>query len=230
MNTASDPPARKVVTRSPIRTVRVINLPGIFASPVECESSLERDFVYRAALCPGVIQLRHQPFQLRVRGGRRYTPDFLVSHADGSQTVIEIKLTRKIDHYRETFDEAAKQLRERSFRFVVVGENKIRAKKSHERAALLLRYRKGSIDPALQQRVLETTGTHTKGISITALEQVCQASRPDIFHLIAARRLSCSRLLPLDGGALVFAFPTQEINDEHFIESWLGVAQWPTHA
>lgn len=56
------PPARKVVTRAPHKTVRVLNLNGIFDRPVECESSLERDFVYRAALCPGVARLQHQPF------------------------------------------------------------------------------------------------------------------------------------------------------------------------
>lgn len=230
MNIASDLPARKVVSRSPVRTVRVLNLPGIFPSPVECESSLERDFVFRAALCPGVAHLRHQPFQLKLRSGKRYTPDFLVRHLDGSHTVIEVKLGQKIERYRATFDDAAEQLRERSFRFAVVDESGIRERKAHERAARVLRYRKAAVEPALRQRVLSSIAPCQEGVSIDALKERAGASREDLFHLIAARHLRSSRLLPLDGSALLFPFQSPEICHEHRIENWIGAAEWPAHA
>ena len=73
---ASPTPARKVVTRSPARTVRLLHLPGLFKAPVECESSLERDFVYRASLCPGVADIRHQPFQLTLASRAPLHPRF----------------------------------------------------------------------------------------------------------------------------------------------------------
>lgn len=48
----SPKPARAVVTRAPGRTVHLVNLPSIFGQSIECESSLERDFVLRAAGWP----------------------------------------------------------------------------------------------------------------------------------------------------------------------------------
>ena len=96
-----------MVTRSPTKTVRILNLSGVLDSPVECESTLERDFVYRAVLCPGLLRLRHQPFALKLSTGRTYTPDFLVKHRDGRLTVIEVKPRRKVSKYRDVFDEAA---------------------------------------------------------------------------------------------------------------------------
>lgn len=101
------PSARKVVTRAPARTVRVLNLGGILHGPVECESSLERDFVYRAALCPSVVLIKHQPFRVNWAAGKHYTPDFLVRHRDGQVTVVEVKLAERAAAYRELFDRAA---------------------------------------------------------------------------------------------------------------------------
>lgn len=216
-------PARKVVTRSPVRTVRVLNLPGIFRTPIECESSLERDFVYRAALCPGITELRHQPFQLTLASGRRYTPDFLVMHADAWPTVIEVKLGSKLDEYGATFDEAAEQLRGKGARFVVLDEHAIREGQSHERAAVVLRYRKATIDPAIQSAALTCAQRHTQGVSMDELMRHAGAARHDILHLIATRQLACCRLFPLTGSALIFPQSTQGVQHAHHVEDWFGI-------
>lgn len=145
MDIISPAPARKVVTRAPGRTVRRINLPGIFDAPIECESSLERDFVLRAALCPSVAQLRHQPFHLALESGRRYTPDFLATSFSGTRWVVEVKQATRVSAYRSVFDEASAVLRERGFDFLVLTEEQIRSDRLHEQAALELTRFRGHI-------------------------------------------------------------------------------------
>ncbi|MCR5883728.1 Tn7 transposase TnsA N-terminal domain-containing protein [Rhizobacter sp. J219] len=147
------PPARKVVTRSPARTVRILNLNGILDAPVECESTLERDFVYRAVLCSSVSRIRHQPFQLALTSGRKYTPDFLVTYRSGASTVVEVKLASKVAEYQEIFDQASRLLVARGISFVVLTESHIQRENQHRGAALILRYRKENIGRDKLERV-----------------------------------------------------------------------------
>ncbi|MFA6262461.1 MAG: TnsA endonuclease N-terminal domain-containing protein [Bacteroidia bacterium] len=229
MKNVPDAPARKVVSRSPVRTVRIINLPGLFNKPVECESSLERDFVYRAALCPGVVGIRHQPFKLTLASGRRYTPDFLAYHADGSHVVVEIKRAAKVSGYRATFDEAARVFLARSMRFAVFDERAVRERKGHRRAALILRYRKWTAADESKARILDVVADFPNGITLNSLCARSDAAREDVFHLLATRALFCSRLLELSDGALITSPVLKETNHEHRIEGWFGSASWPAN-
>ncbi|WP_426390343.1 TnsA endonuclease N-terminal domain-containing protein [Variovorax sp. R-27] len=226
MDFDSPAPARRVVSRSPIRTVRRLNLPGIFEEPVECESSLERDFVLRAALSPSVVRLRHQPFQLKQPSGRRYTPDFLVTHADGTRVVVEIKPRERVERYRGVFDFARAELKAHQVDFLVLDETSIRRAKTHERAALVLRYRKSGIDPAARLRLLACVGECPRGLAIGSLAKRSAASRVDVLHLIATRAVRVSRSVAIDDSSLVFPLNPLEASHEFRTDRWFDAALW----
>ena len=223
-------PSRKVVSRAPGRTVRVLNLPGLFRAPIECESSLERDFVYRAALCPGITCVLHQPFQIKLASGRSYTPDFLTEHSTGGRTVVEVKLGTKVASLQSMFDDAAMQLHARGIRFVVLTEHAIREGKTHQRAAKVLRYRKSSICHEAHQRLIEALLQAPGGAAIGALAKRSAVTLEDVLHLLAVRQIVSSRLLPLDGSARVFHPNFRETHHENSVEGWFGVEAWPAHA
>jgi hypothetical protein len=223
------PPARKVVSRSPVRTVRVLNLPGLLDSPVECESSLERDFVYRAALCPTLVRLRHQPFQIKLSSGRTYTPDFLVTERDGSAKVVEVKPATKVGGYRGVFDEVASRLKARQIAFLVLTDDVIRTRRAHERAALILRYRKFSSPAADSSRVLAALLDHGGALAFSALLHRARVELPTVLHLMAQRTLVTSRDLPVQGASRVSLANILETRHAVHLEGWFGVAPWGTH-
>ncbi len=226
MEEEDSPPARKVVSRSPAKTVRVLNLRGIWDSPVECESTLERDFVYRLALCPGVMRCKHQPFRLKLASGHIYTPDFLASHRDGTSTVVEVKPKEKVADYLRVFDEAKARLSERGFSFVVLTEERIRANKAHERASLILRYRKTEPDRQVLDRIRSVLQERDNTMSINALLTRADAPIEALFHLIAIRAVVPSRDLLIAGDARVRLFNESENHRAFRTESWFGVSPW----
>ena len=230
METANPPPARKVVSRSPIRTVRLINLPALLDSPVECESSLERDFVYRAVLCPSLTRLRHQPFQFKLGAGRTYTPDFLVVERDGRSKVVEVKPGSKVAGYRAVFDEVTYRLSARQIDFLVLSDEDIRRRKVHERAALILRYRKVSPPADEIARVLSALADNGGALAFNALLYRARVQMHVVLHLIAQRTLVTSRDLPVQGASLVSLAINLEIQHAVHLESWFGVAPWRAHS
>jgi hypothetical protein len=227
VDTANHPPARKVLTRAPSKTVRVLNLAGILDAPIECESSLERDFVYRAVLCPGVAQIRHQPFQLVLASGRRYTPDFLVTHRRGPPTVVEVKPASKIPAYLATFDEVSRRMAERGVAFLVANDKAIRHDGAQERAALILRYRKSRPDPLSIEQVRCALAAHGP-VRFERLLQITKAPREVVLHLVATKVLITSSSLSLAERTQVHL--VGEHHHEIRTEGWFGLAAWRTHA
>lgn len=225
MDIISPAPARKVVTRAPGRTVRRINLPGMFDAPIECESSLERDFVLRAALCPSVAQLRHQPFHLSLESGRRYTPDFLATSFSGTRWVIEVKQATRVPAYRSVFDEASAVLRDRGFDFMVLTEEQIRSDRLHEQAALALRFRKAGVEVGVRDRLLDCLSRHPSGLPIDELIHRCEAHRIDVLCLIGNRVISVTAALSLAGDSLVFLH-RPEVDHEVRLENWFDAPLW----
>lgn len=226
MEEEDSPPARKVVSRSPAKTVRVLNLRGIWDNPVECESTLERDFVYRLALCPGVIRCQHQPFRLKLASGRTYTPDFLAVHRDGTSTVVEVKPKEKVADYLSAFDEAKSRLSERGISFVVLTEERIRGNKAHERASLILRYRKTAPGREVLDRIRAVLQERGNTMSINALLTSADAPLEALFHLIAIRAVVPSRDLSIAGDARVRLFNESEIHRAFCTQGWFGVSPW----
>lgn len=224
MNTDSNAPARRVVSRSPGRTVRRINLPAIFDAPIECESTLERDFVMRAALCPGVAQIRHQPFQLLLPSGQRYTPDFFVKSFTGAHYVVEVKMADRVEEHRSRFDAAREVLKSRGCIFLVLTEQHIRHQRLHMHAMSLLRYCKSGISPQIRERVLDCLGSHKDGVRISLLISMADASAAEVLHLIATRQIAVSADWIYSGDSIVK--PATETNHEVHITNWFDAAVW----
>jgi len=222
------PPARKVVTRAPWRTVRLLNLPGLFPEPLECESSLERDFVYRAALCPSVACLRHQPLRLDFSDGRRYTPDFMVEYRDKSRCFVEVKPFKKVERNTATFDLASKALLDKeNATFVVLTEHDIRRSDAHKRAALILRYRKSVVDEAQRQRaihVLQGAPNHT--LDLETLLHRSEVDHACAMHLIASRQIVASSNHDIHEGAQIVLNQESDAPHAVHIHQWFGAQAW----
>lgn len=91
-------PVRKVVTRSPHRSVGTIACSWIQDSVVEYESQLEKRFVHRLLLFHGLARITHQPFKLeRDVAGKKldYTPDFLVMLKNGNRGKKNVQAAQK---------------------------------------------------------------------------------------------------------------------------------------
>lgn len=219
------PSTRRIVTRSPARTVRLINLNGLLPGPVEAESTLEADFIMRAALNPAVKAILHQPFTIPVADGE-YTPDFLLSLIAGQPIVVEIKMASRLKSYADRFDAAAKYLHERGHRFYVLTERTIRDDKAHVRAELLRRYLKAVYPAAELQRALEVVQAHPSGIPLGTLTKKTNVRRDAVYHLIATRRLTTGARLNVSEAALVFVMHSEGKDDENCFDRWFGAAPW----
>ncbi len=222
------PPARKVVTRAPWRTVRLLNLPGLFAEPLECESSLERDFVYRAALCPSVAQLRHQPLRIDLGDDRRYTPDFLVEYRDGTRCFVEVKPLERVERNAATFDRASQVLRDQeSAAFVVLTEDDIRRGDAHKRAALILRYRKSAIDDVQRQRVIQVLqAAPDRTLDFGTLLRRSEVDHACAMHLIASRQIAASSTHEIHEDARVVLNQEADFHHAVHIHQWFGAQTW----
>lgn len=223
-------PARRVVTRAPHKTVRVLNLGGCLSAPVECESSFERDFVYRAALCPTVVYIAHQPFALRAKGGRSYTPDFLVRHSDGTEVVVEVKPASRVMSYQTVFDDASAQLNDRGMRFLVLTEAQLRRNKAHRRAALILRYRKTAPPRPSCDAVLRLLREAAAGLRLVDLVAGSRQAQEVVLHLAATKAVYLSPDLPLDDDSIVTLNIDTEQRNAIRTESWFDAEGWGTRA
>lgn len=219
------PSRRKVVTRSPARTVYTLNLPGLLPHPVEAESSLEMDAVHRLALFPLTRSIAHQPFEIKL-GDSSYTPDFLTCTAN-RRVVVEVKLSRQVPKYREIFEKAAAHLQERDFDFIVVTEKSLRSGGLHHRALELTRHAKATWPKDMVKRVLDLLTTSTDGLQIQELSNKSGAPKELIYHLISTRRITTGPELLLDEGAQAFTVERYlETSDEHHLSSWAHAASW----
>ena len=216
---------RKVVTRAPARTVRILNLNGVLPHPVEAESKLEGDFVRQAALSSITKAIVSQPFTLPV-SPEGYTPDYLVSTTGESRVVVEVKLARKVAEYTALFDRAAEYLRARRHEFFVATEKTIRRTNSHQRALLLLRYAKAVYPEQQRQRAVEFTRSYKNGVALGTILAKTKLRRELIYHLIGRKQLTTGPRLSLDDSALVFIPNASETTDEDFLARWLGLAPW----
>ena len=208
---------RRIVRRTGPRTTRVINLRGRLPQPVEAESSLEAQFVMRAALNPHIVDLRHQPYWVPVGDGH-YTPDFLIRWADGHTDVVEVKLNSKVADYRERFDEVARMVAERGGRFLVVTEALIKARRAHEHAEEILRYLKdGPFPQAVGDHVIAQLAQRPAGLSIGELAQATGASKPHLLHLVACGRLVIETDKEPDDRARLFHPDSEYANDHLFL-------------
>ncbi len=221
------PPARKVVTRSPKRTVGLINCPWFQAAAIEHESRLEKHFVMRAMLFPGLKLIEHQPFRLDLSGnGQSYTPDFLLTCESGWRAVVEVKRSEKVKPLKSRFDEISALFRARGLPFYVVHHGQIEGERRAERACLIRRYGMLRIPAELNLRAVEYVQARASGVSIKTLMHKTGISRPQMYHLLAHRQIAINPRLLLSEGDLVFPINKEKTHAHIQFGDWFGCAPW----
>lgn len=225
------PAARKVVTRSPKRTVGLINCRWFQNQPIEHESRLEKHFVYRALLCPGLSKIQHQPFRLELqRSGKYYTPDFLLFFSDGSHIVVEVKRSEKVKPLKDRFCEISERLAERNLPFFVLHQGQIEGDLRASRAALIRRYAMLSMSPETVEHAVAFVALHPQGVSIGKLTAALKLSEPQLYRLLARRDIAVGARLALSDSDLVFPIPKDTSHASHQFGSWFGAAPWNPYA
>jgi len=220
-------PVRQVVTRSPKRTVGLINCPWFQDRPIEHESRLEKHFVYRALLFPGLATIEHQPFKLLLKKPRQsYTPDFLLTFANGQRLVVEVKRSEKIKTHRERFDVIAALLAERELPFFVVHQGQIDGDFRAQRAGLIRRYAMFAVKHELIEGVITFVNRFPAGVSIGKVIKTLRISEHHLYHLLARRYISADRRTSLSPDDLVYPIHKEITNAAHQFGNWFGCAPW----
>lgn len=142
---------RKVVTRSPHRRVGYISCPWFQDEQIEYESLLEQGFIRIALLCPGLAQIKDQPFKLALPDGKHYTPDLLLTFRDSSRLVVEVKPSAHIPKHIEKLTAAGEILHGLGYQFLVCTEREIDHGQRRSHAARILR-----------QAISATAGRHAE--------------------------------------------------------------------
>lgn len=197
-----EPSTRKVVTRSPSHTVRLLHLPHVQVEPVEADSSYERDFVHIAGIYPFIRSIKHQPFTLEIGGGR-YTPDFLLTFEDGSQLTIEVKPAEFVEQNLEKLNLARDELASKGIAFQIVTEDMMNREKASDVALLIRRYVKSMIDPKDIEDVLALVNDHSQGIEIEKVRSQLKVTEEVIFYLIGHHRICLEKRLEIKANSIL---------------------------
>ncbi len=223
------PSARRVVTRSPHRSVGIIACSWLQDEAIEYESQLERTFVHIALTCSAVKKIAHQPFKIEYElGGKalEYTPDFLCTLKDGTKVVVEVKPEKFVKKDRAKFEKAKAILAKSNIPFAICTDKQLRKGKTAANAALILRYARAQIPDSVRSRALTFAGSHDTPLSLLLLTAEASLSIQDVLHLIGRGDLTISTL----DQALEHAVILLPHKDTHhgtlFFCNWLNAAPW----
>jgi hypothetical protein len=197
---------RKVVTRSPHRSVGIMACSWVQDEGIEYESQLERRFLQQALLLPGLKRIRHQPFKIGYTDSGRekhYTPDFLLDFEGGERVLVEVKPDVFVKKNTVIFDIAKSTLSDADIPFFVITDKLIDIKNKVNNASLILRYGRGSI-PQEKTDHFYQYGSDSPPTSIKEILQRFNLTFGDLLHLIARKKIFLPTL-------------SQEINDETLI-------------
>lgn len=186
-----EPSTRKVVTRSPSHTVRLLHLPHVQVQPIEADSSLERDFVQIAGLYPLIKSIQHQPFKLSLEESK-YTPDFLLCFLDGSKLVVEVKPLELLAPHEPKLQAASLVLADAGLSFLVATDSMIRADGLASRAMRIRRYAKTITNKEITDQLLSLLERNPAGIQVSEVMQQLDLTQEVIFHALCHHRI-CTR-------------------------------------
>lgn len=210
------PSKRKVISRSPSHTVRLIHLPHVQPDPVEADSNPERLFIHIAALYPFIHKITDQPFSLEL-GAKSYTPDFLLEFKDGSRLVVEVKPESRMKEYEELFAQAAKKLNAHGYEFLVAKDVDITRDELATRALRIRRYCKTRFNQQACKRALRIVDASKRGVTMRELTQTHRISQEVVLHLIGYHQLCTNNNLSIDDRTFVTSTKKlkQEIANEY---------------
>lgn len=219
--------ARKVVHRSPVRSVGIVSAVWIEGGPFEHESQTEKGFLELIVPCPIVKRIDPQPFFVPLEPPEEgHTPDYLVTLKGGEKAVVEVKPPRFVQKNAERFNRIAAVLARRSLPYYVMshcepGDAEV------EEAALWRRYSRTTVDEAAKRQTLSLAQA---GESTLASLQA-QGIRPSvIYHLLGRGLLVSSTGFHMTSQSRLFPYEVEEHLDERiFFERWIGCQAWPTN-
>jgi hypothetical protein len=223
-------PARKVVHRSPHRSVGILACSWIQDHGIEYESQLERRFLQQALVLPMVKRVIHQPFRLEyLEDGKthNYVPDFLLLLADGIKVVIEVKPRKFLNAHRHKLVEAQRILAEKKVPFLVMTDQEIDDGIKVQNASYLLRFARGSASEEAKQHCLKRLRESPNGLRLDELIQETGVPEKDILHFAGRTTLWLDLSEPITNATTIH-IPKEDQNDYlHFI-NWFNTA--PGHA
>lgn len=190
-----EPSTRKVVTRSPSHTVRLLHLPHVQKLSIQADSSLEQDFVHIAGLYPLIKSIQHQPFKLSLEESK-YTPDFLLCFLDGSKLVVEVKPLELLAPHEPKLQSASQVLADAGLSFLVATDLMIRSDGLASRAMRIRRYAKTSTNKEITDQLLSLLERSPAGIQVSEVMLQLDLTQEVIFHALCYHRI-CTRD-PLD--------------------------------
>lgn len=218
---------RKVVTRSPGRTVRLVNLPHLQPEPIETESTPERDFVHIAALFPRIRSIKHQPFKLELSSGS-YTPDFLLTFLDASRSVVEVKGEAFLPREPRTLAEAENLLASHDMSFLLALDTQIQREGRADRALRIRRYGKSRIDEAVATTALAQL---LEQVQMTVGELMAGGvDLVTIAHLVSKRQIEVVSDLRLEHDSTLRCVSKTNKGESDAVRfgRWFANSPWPS--
>jgi len=198
--------ARRVITRSPTRTV------GRFPSAksrrsVHWESQLERDFICLLEFDPAILEYREQPetISLKLDGViRRYPPDFLVRTAAG-YGVYEVKPGDKVAHpdIAPVLARAAEHYAARGMGYQVVTEAEIRRRPYLDNVRLLLRYQAHPVEADIMAGVIGCLERSPLSVGQVLEHLAPTAGLAELYAMLATHQLKADLSLSLGSDSLI---------------------------
>lgn len=220
--------SRQVITRSPLRSVGIVNCRYFQAQPIVYESQLERAFVQLCLLCPGVKRIVAQPFKVNLdqTKKRHYTPDYLVELEDGTFLVVEVKILERIGKLVKRFNQINALLGSRNFPFTTTDETQLYSGDKEKHAKAILRYVNWQVDPQVQKAILKKLQEFEgNAILFAHLQAQAQCSAEDLLHLIATRKIFVTAVTPIS--ELFITKPISGVTyGLNYFSTWFNFALW----
>lgn len=158
--------------------------------------------------------------------GKRYTPDFLLTFANGERLVFEVKRSERIKKQKARFDEIAALCRQSSLYFFVVHQGQIEGQRRAERAALIRRYAMHRLDRELTQAVKDFLHQRHAGIAIKQLMKKLPVSQEQLLGMAAQRHIALNKELLICDDGLLFPVNSEITNASVQFGNWFGCAPW----
>lgn len=227
--TSLSPTKRKVVSRSPYRSVGIMACSWIQDHGIEYESQLERRFLQQALLLPRLKRIIHQPFKIDYTDSGRekhYTPDFLLEFVNHERVLVEVKPLTYVSKYKTIFNTAKSTLESADIPFFVITDKQIDIKNRVNNASIILRYGRGSIDIEKIDQLSQYAPNHPP-IPIKELILRHRLTYEDIFHLMARKRLFITSLSEeINDGTLIHFHKEGTLNGTFLFCDWFSTTPW----
>lgn len=221
-------PARPVVTRSPSRTVGIVNAGGVQMGPIAWESKRpEREFVHTCLLLPELVRIEYQPFRVPYKDGgadRYHVPDFRVTLRGGFQVIAELKPEVFVPEHRVKFDAASEVLAASGLPYYVLTEVHV----DPDRAAAakrLLRFARYPYPTDVTAPVAKRVANSPGGIRLSRL---LDEGVPEhvVLHLVGRRVLVGPADLNVQRDSIVQYNEVGETDGALCFDRWFACAPW----